>query len=93
MMKWFPHTRETVVRGGTETWRHSAHALGSELMSSDRAHNTTPRLWKPHPDDADDVRQAMACADRGEFLSAEATEAFLRWMAGVDDESWRAELE
>lgn len=50
-------------------------------------------VWKPHPDDAADVAEAMACADRGEFLSPEATEAFLRWMEGVDDESWRDELE
>lgn len=62
-------------------------------MSSDRAHDVSARLWKPHPDDAEDVRQAMACADRGEFLSPAATEAFLRWMEGADDESWRAELE
>jgi hypothetical protein len=35
----------------------------------------------------------MACADRGEFLSLAATEAFLRWMEGTDDQSWRDELE
>jgi hypothetical protein len=62
-------------------------------MSSDRARDLPTRLWKPHPDDAADVAEAMACADRGEFLSPAATEAFLRWMAGTGDESWRAELE
>jgi hypothetical protein len=62
-------------------------------MSSDRARDGAARLWKPHPDDAEDVRQAMECADRGEFLSPEATEAFLRWTQGADDESWREELE
>lgn len=51
------------------------------------------RLWKAHPDDADDVREAMACCDRGEFLSQQATEAFLRWMEGANDKSWREELE
>jgi hypothetical protein len=61
-------------------------------MSSDPAHDAAARLWSPHPDDAEDVRQAMACADRGEFLSPAATESFLRWMEGVDDESWRVEL-
>ena len=50
-------------------------------------------LWKPHPDDSDDVGEAMACCDRGEFLSEEATAAFLRWMNGENDESWRDELE
>lgn len=62
-------------------------------MASDRAHNAVTRLWKPHPDDAQDVREAIACADRGEFLSDAATEAFMRWMEGIDDESWREELE
>jgi hypothetical protein len=62
-------------------------------MSSEATHAKAPGLWKPHPDDAADVREAMACADRGEFLSPAATEAFLRWMEGVGDDSWRAELE
>jgi hypothetical protein len=62
-------------------------------MTSDAAPTSQQLLWKPHPDDAMDVEEAMACADRGEFLSPEAAEAFLRWMAGVGDESWRAELE
>jgi len=62
-------------------------------MSSDRASEWPTRLWKPHPDDAADVREAMACADRDEFLSPAATEAFLMWMQGNGDESWRDELE
>ena len=62
-------------------------------MSSDGARELPTRLWKPHPDDAADVHDAMACADRGEFLSPEATEAFLMWMQGNGDESWRDELE
>jgi hypothetical protein len=61
-------------------------------MPSDTARNDAPQLWQPHPDDAADVREAMACADRGEFLSPAATEAFLRWMDGGGDESWREEL-
>jgi len=63
-------------------------------MSSPKAEPKPPtRLWQPHPDDADDVREAMTCCDRGEFLSQEATAAFLRWMEGENDESWRDELE
>lgn len=62
-------------------------------MSSEAAHTKPSKLWKPHPDDAADVREAMACADRGEFLSPAATEAFLRWMEGAGDDSWRDELE
>jgi hypothetical protein len=69
---------------------HQRYAL---LMSSDRASESPMRLWKPHADDAADVREAMACADRGEFLSPAATEAFLMWMQGNGDESWRDELE
>jgi hypothetical protein len=62
-------------------------------MKSDAVHDASSKLWKPHPDDAADVAEAMACADRGEFLSPEATEAFLRWAEGGSDESWRDELE
>ncbi|WP_394836153.1 hypothetical protein LVJ94_04505 [Pendulispora rubella] len=50
-------------------------------------------LWLPHPDDEADVRSAMDAADRGDLLSAEASEAFLQWIEGAEDESWRAELE
>jgi hypothetical protein len=58
----------------------------------DAAQNAGPKRWQPHPDDAAEVAEAMACADRGELLSPEATAAFLRWMAGGGDESWRDEL-
>ena len=51
------------------------------------------QLWKPHPDDEEDVAEAFACADRGELLSPEASEAFVRWLMGEDDESWRAECD
>ena len=60
---------------------------------SPRAPAVHATLWKAHPDDAADVRQAMECADRGEFLSEEATEAFLQWMEGKGDETWRDGLE
>lgn len=63
-------------------------------MSSPKPEARRPTgLWKPHPDDSDDVGEAMACCDRGEFLSQDATDAFLRWMEGENDESWRDELE
>jgi hypothetical protein len=62
-------------------------------MASDAAPETARKLWKPHPDDADDVRQAMECADRGEFISPAETEALLRWLNGEADESWREERE
>jgi hypothetical protein len=47
--------------------------------------------WKPHPDDEVDVCEAAESVDRGELLSAEASEAFLRWLEGSDDASWRGE--
>jgi hypothetical protein len=50
------------------------------------------RDWRPHPDDEADVREAIAAAERGEVLSPEASEAFLRWLEGSGDESWRDEL-
>jgi hypothetical protein len=49
------------------------------------------KRWKPHPDDEADVREAMESVDRGELLSVDASEAFLRWLEGGDDESWRDE--
>ena len=49
------------------------------------------QLWKPHPDDEADVRAAIESVERGEVLSVEASEAFLRWLDGGDDETWRDE--
>ena len=51
------------------------------------------KLWKPHPDDEADVCEAMESVDRGELLSVEASEKFLRWLEGSDDDSWRDESE
>jgi hypothetical protein len=45
------------------------------------------KLWKPHPDDEADVREALESVERGELLSAEASEAFLCWLEGADAES------
>ena len=50
-------------------------------------------LWKAHPDDEADVRAALESVNRGELLSPEASEAFLRWLEGSGDESWREELD
>ena len=62
-------------------------------MSSHPAQDGARRLWKPHPDNEQDIREAIAGAERGELLSAAASEAFLRWLEGSDDGSWRDELE
>lgn len=62
-------------------------------MSPDRASSSPPQLWQPHPDDDADIAQAMLAAERRELLSPQASEAFVRWMEGTGDESWRAELE
>jgi hypothetical protein len=55
------------------------------------ARRATRQLWKPHPDDEGDVREAAESVERGELLSADASESFLRWLEGSDDESWREE--
>jgi hypothetical protein len=39
------------------------------------------------------VDAGQEAANRGELLSPEASEAFVRWMEGLGDESWRAGLE
>jgi len=52
-----------------------------------------PRLWQPHPDDEADIAEAMDAANRRDLLSPQASEAFIRWMEGTGDDSWRAELE
>ncbi|HEX2873587.1 MAG TPA: hypothetical protein VHP33_20150 [Polyangiaceae bacterium] len=46
------------------------------------------QLWKPHPDDEGEVRQALASVERGELLSVDASAKFLRWLEGSEDESW-----
>lgn len=51
------------------------------------------KLWKPHPDNEAEVHEAFASFDRGEILSLEASEAFLRWLEGNEDQSWRAECD
>ena len=51
-------------------------------MSSDRVSERPTQLWKPHPDDAADVREAMASADRGEFLSPGSDRSLLDVDAG-----------
>jgi hypothetical protein len=61
-------------------------------MGSGAARDQEHQVWRPHPDDEADVLDAIAAADRGEVLSPEASEAFLRWLEGSGDESWRGEL-
>jgi hypothetical protein len=39
----------------------------------------------PHPDDANDVREAFAAIDRGEVLSAEESAEYLRSLLGEDE--------
>jgi hypothetical protein len=62
------------------------------IMSSERSSETEAVLWGPHPDDEIEVGEAIAAAERGELLSPEASEAFIRWLEGEEDESWRDEL-
>ena len=47
----------------------------------------------PHPDNEANVRAALSSAERRELLSTSASDAFLRWLEGNGDESWRAEFE
>ncbi len=50
-------------------------------------------LRTPHPDNEANVRDALRAAERRELLSTAASDAFLRWLEGTGDESWRAEFE
>jgi hypothetical protein len=61
-------------------------------MPSNRAPQSSPRLWRPHPDDDERIAEAMDAANRGDLLSPEASEAFVRWLEGTGDDSWREEL-
>jgi hypothetical protein len=61
-------------------------------MSSDAAAHSSQH-WQPHPDDSGDVHDALVAADRGDLLSPEASETFLRWLEGNGDDSWRVGLE
>ncbi|MBW2456548.1 MAG: hypothetical protein JRI68_18665 [Deltaproteobacteria bacterium] len=62
-------------------------------MSTDAAHDSAQRRWKPHPDDEDDLREALSAADRDDLLSPVASESFLQWLEGGGDDWWRDELE
>jgi len=62
-------------------------------VSSDPARRHPGRSWAPHPDDEADLRDASAAAERGELLTADATESFLRWLDGSGDDAWRGELD
>jgi hypothetical protein len=72
-----------------------AHFTGLSylVVMSPQSGRAAQKLWKPHPDDEVEVCEAFASVDRGEVLSVEASDAFLRWLEGSDDESWRAECE
>lgn len=62
-------------------------------MSTKPARDEPTGLWKPHPDDDADIAEAMEAANRRDLLSPAASEAFVRWLEGTGDDSWRAELE
>ena len=47
----------------------------------------------PQPDNAASVRAALASSELRELLSTSASDAFLRWLEGNGDESWRGEFE
>jgi hypothetical protein len=61
-------------------------------VTTEGARRPEGQLWQPHPDDEADVEEAMRATDRGEFLSDAACEAFLGWLEGSGDETWRDEL-
>jgi hypothetical protein len=56
------------------------------------AEQTKPQLWKPHPDDEHNVKEAVLCADRGELLSPAESERFLLWLEEGGDEPWHDEF-
>jgi len=60
-------------------------------MDSSTSQTAAHDSWRPHPDDDADVRTALQAAERGELLSVDGSETFLRWLEGGADESWRAE--
>lgn len=62
-------------------------------MSPGAALGTEHELWRPHPDDDEDIGRALEAVSRGEILTLEASEAFVRWLEGTGDEAWRVELE
>lgn len=63
------------------------------MSSSKPEPGQTVGLWKPHPDDDADIAEAMKAANQRDLLSPEASEAFVRWLEGTGDDSWRVELE
>ena len=62
-------------------------------MTPGAAKQSERQAWKPHPDDDADVAAAVQGAERGNLLSPEASDTFLCWLEGSDDDSWRVEFE
>lgn len=60
-------------------------------MEPEASQQAGRKLWKPHPDDDEEVREALASVERGELLSVDASAKFLQWLEGGEDESWRDE--
>ncbi len=46
-----------------------------------------PRVFVPHPDDAEHVREAFEAVERGEIMSAEESAAYLRELLGEGESS------
>jgi hypothetical protein len=81
------------IRDGLDvaTWPQERSCARVPLVTPE-AKRAARKVWKPHPDDEADVRDAAVSVERGELLSVEASESFLRWLEGSDNDSWRGEL-
>jgi hypothetical protein len=71
----------------------AARSLSYDECMAPPAPKHPPELRTPHPDNEANVRDALRAAERRELLSTAASDAFLRWLEGNGDESWRAEFE
>jgi hypothetical protein len=62
-------------------------------MSAHAVREGSQSLWRAHPNDELDVRDALGAANRGEVLSEADSEELLRWLEGNGDATWLDALE
>ena len=58
--------------------------MASKPKRSEAETSDSPPVMRPHPDDEADVRAGLEEAERGDVLSAEESEAYVRSL--LDDE-------
>lgn len=73
------HAVKRMISAASTSFAERAASVTFQRMKPE-ASEASQKLWKPHPDDEAHVRAACEAVDHGELLSAEDSEAFVRWL-------------